>query len=100
MISLAVDLRSDTKTKSTAGTRAAMVAASVGDEQLHEDPTVNELCARAAALLGKPAALFLPLGTMCNLVSVLVHCRPGEEVIAADISYFISSESAGAAAGT
>ena len=98
MISFAVDLRSDTKTRPTAGMRAAMAAASVGDEQLHEDPTVNELCARAAALLGKPAALFLPSGTMCNLVSVLVHCRPGEEIIAADISHLISSESAGAAA--
>jgi threonine aldolase len=98
MTAFTVELRSDTKTLPSAGMRAAMAAAPVGDEQLGEDPTVNELCARSAELLGKPAALFLPSGTMCNLIAVLVHCRPGEEIVAADLSHLISSESAGPAA--
>ncbi len=95
---LRIDLRSDTKTKPSEGMRAAMAAAPVGDEQLDEDPSVNALIARVAALLGKSSGLFFPSGTMCNLVSVLVHCRPGDEVIAADMSHLISSESGGAAA--
>lgn len=78
--------------------RAAMAQASVGDEQLDEDPSVNELVARVSTLLGKQKALFLPSGTMCNLIAVLVHCRPGDEIIAADNSHLISSESAGATA--
>jgi threonine aldolase len=93
-----IDLRSDTKTKPSAGMRAAMATAAVGDEQLDEDPSVNALTARVAALTGKSRGLFLPSGTMCNLIAVLVHCRPGDEVIAADISHLISSESGGAAA--
>ncbi len=82
--------------------RAAMAQAPVGDEQRGEDPSVNRLCERVADLLGKEAALFLPSGTMCNHVAVAVHCRPGDELIAADASHIISSEGAGAAvlAGT
>ena len=53
----------------------------VGDEQLGDDPTVNVLCARMAALLGKQAAMFLPTGTMCNQIAILTHCRPGDEVL-------------------
>lgn len=93
-----IDLRSDTKTKPSAAMRAAMAEASVGDEQLDEDPSVNELTARVAALLGKPKVLFLPSGTMCNLIAVVAHCRPGDEIIAAENSHLISSESGGAAA--
>ena len=76
-----VDLRSDTVTRPTAAMRHAMAEAEVGDEQRGEDPTVNALQARVAALLGKEAAVFLPSGTMCNEIALLVHCRPGDEVI-------------------
>src|SRR5947207_15008822 len=93
-----IDLRSDTKTRPTPGMRQAMTAAEVGDEQADEDPSVNLLCERVAALFGKEAALFLPSGTMCNQIAILVHCRPGDEIIAAEASHIISSESAGAAA--
>jgi threonine aldolase len=91
-----VELRSDTKTQPTAGMRAAIAAAVVGDEQANEDPSVNALCERVAALLGKPGGLLLPSGTMCNLVAVMVHCRPGDEILAADVSHLMSSESGGA----
>src|SRR3984893_15973469 len=90
-----VELRSDTKTQPTAGMRAAIAAAVVGDEQANEDPSVNALCERVAALLGKPGGLLLPSGTMCNLVAVMVHCRPGDEILAADVSHLMSSESGG-----
>lgn len=93
-----IDLRSDTKTRPSRDMRTAMAEASVGDEQSGEDPCVNELTARVAALLRKPGALFLPSGTMCNLIAVLAHCRPGDEVIAAENSHLISSESGGATA--
>lgn len=93
-----IDLRSDTVTRPTDGMRRAMATAEVGDEQRGDDPTVNALCARVAALLGKDAALFLPSGTMCNQIAVLVHCRPGDEIIAADMAHLIRSEAAGPAA--
>jgi threonine aldolase len=93
-----IDLRSDTKTRPSTAMRAAMSEAPVGDEQLDEDPSVNELTARVAALLGKSRALFLPSGTMCNLIAILVHCRPGDEIITAGNSHLISSESGGATA--
>src|SRR4051794_12227443 len=92
-----VDLRSDTKTRPSPGMRAAMAEAVVGDEQAGEDPTVNVLCERVAGLLGKSRGLFLPSGTMCNLIAVMVHCRPGDEILAADLSHLISSESGGSA---
>jgi threonine aldolase len=98
MMTIRIDLRSDTKTRPTPGMRQAMAAAEVGDEQADEDPSVNLLCERVAELLGKEAALFLPSGTMCNQVAILVHCRPGDEIVAAEASHIISSESAGAAA--
>ena len=76
-----VDLRSDTVTRPTAAMRQAMAEAEVGDEQRGEDPTVNALQARVATMLGKEAGVFLPSGSMCNEIALLVHCRPGEEVI-------------------
>jgi threonine aldolase len=72
-----IDLRSDTKTRPSTAMRAAMSEAPVGDEQLDEDPSVNELTARVAALLGKSRALFLPSGTMCNLIAILVSAERG-----------------------
>ena len=92
MASNHIDLRSDTVTRPTAAMRRAMAAAEVGDEQRGEDPSVNALCARVAALLGKEAGLFLPSGTMCNEIALLVHCRPGEEVICDRTAHIIIAE--------
>lgn len=93
-----IDLASDTKTRPTAGMRAAMAAAEVGDERAHEDPTVNRLIARCAQLLGKEDAVFLPSGTMANEIALAVHCRPGEEVICDATSHIIGFEGGGPAA--
>ena len=93
-----INLYSDTQTEPTPGMREAMAAASVGDEQFGRDPTVNALCERVAALLGHERAVFLPSGTMANLISILVHCRPGDELIAEASSHIVSLEGAGAAA--
>jgi len=87
-----INLYSDTQTRPTAAMRAAMMAAEVGDEQSGEDPTVNALCDRMAALMGKEAAVFLPSGTMCNVIAILTHCRPGEEVLAHETSHILTSE--------
>jgi len=76
-----VDLRSDTFTKPTPAMRAAMAGAEVGDDVWGDDPTAAALEARAAELLGKDAALFVPSGTMANQIALLLHCRPGDEVI-------------------
>jgi threonine aldolase len=78
--------------------RKAMAEAEVGDEQKAEDPTTNALQERVAALLGKEAAMFLPSGTMCNQIALLVHCRPGDEVIAADMAHIFTSEAGGGSA--
>ena len=78
--------------------RRAMAEAEVGDEQRGEDPSVNRLCERSAALMGQEAALFLPSGTMCNQIAILVHCRPGDEIIADKTSHIIHSEAGGPAA--
>ena len=93
-----IDLYSDTKTRPTEAMREAMARAPVGDEQKGEDPTVNALCARVAALLGKPAALFLPSGTMCNEIAIAVHCRPGDEVICDRTAHIVAFEGGGPAA--
>lgn len=81
MIHFAVDFSSDTQTRPTPGMRQAIANAEVGDEQKREDPSVNRLQERVAALTGKDAALFLPTGTMCNLIAHAIHCRPGDEII-------------------
>jgi threonine aldolase len=67
-----INLYSDTQTRPTSAMRQAMAEAEVGDEQHGLDPTVNRLCAQVANTLGKEAAVFLPSGTMCNVISVLV----------------------------
>lgn len=87
-----VNLYSDTQTKPTAPMRAAMAAAEVGDEQLGLDPTVNALTARVAALLSKEKAVFLPTGTMCNEIAILVHCRAGDEILAHETAHIIAAE--------
>jgi threonine aldolase len=74
-------LRSDTFTRPSSAMRAAMAAAEVGDDVWGDDPTAVALEAKTAALLGKEAALFVPSGTMANQIALLLHCRPGDEVI-------------------
>ncbi len=76
-----INLYSDTQTRPVEAMRAAMAAAEVGDEQRGEDPTVNALCERVATLLGKPAAVFLPSGTMCNAIGFRLHIRPGGDAV-------------------
>jgi threonine aldolase len=76
-----INLYSDTQTRPVEEMRKAMAAAEVGDEQRGEDPTVNALCERVAALLGKPAAVFLPSGTMCNAIGFRLHIRPGGDAV-------------------
>lgn len=76
-----IDLRSDTVTRPTAAMRDRMAAAFVGDDVMGDDPTVRQLEEATAELLGKPAALFVPSGTMSNQLGVRVHCQAGEELI-------------------
>jgi len=77
-----IDLRSDTATRPTPAMRRAIAEAEVGDEQKREDPTVNALEERAAALLGQEAAIFLPTATMANQIALRVLSEPGDEVLA------------------
>ena len=76
-----IDLRSDTLTQPTAEMRTVMAAAPVGDDVFGEDPTVRKLEERVAELVGKPAALFVPTGTMGNQIGVRMHCQPGDEFL-------------------
>lgn len=87
-----INLLSDTQTKPTAAMREAMARAEVGDEQVGDDPTVNALCERVADLLGKEAAVYMPSGTMCNVTATLVHCRPGDEILAHETAHIIARE--------
>jgi len=93
-----VNLYSDTQTRPTPAMRRAMADAPVGDEQLGEDPSVNRLVETVAALLGKPAAVFLPSGTMCNEIAIRVHCRAGDEIIADRTAHVLNFEGGGPAA--
>ncbi|HSN74032.1 MAG TPA: low-specificity L-threonine aldolase [Anaerolineae bacterium] len=93
-----IDLRSDTVTKPTPAMRRAMYDAEVGDDVLGDDPTVQRLEKLAAARLGKEAALFVPSGTMGNLVSLLVHCGRGDEVILGDQAHTYVYEAGGSSA--
>jgi threonine aldolase len=93
-----IDLRSDTVTQPSPAMRRAMAEAEVGDDVWGEDPTVNRLEALAAAMLGKPAALFVASGTMGNLTSILGHCRRGQEAILGDESHIYNYEAGGASA--
>lgn len=93
-----IDLRSDTVTRPTPAMREAMANAVVGDDQYGEDPTVHELEALAARMLGKEAAVFVASGTMGNLVALLTHCGRGDEVIMGDECHIFWYESGGAAA--
>lgn len=92
-----VDLRSDTVTKPTEGMRQAMAEAEVGDDVMGEDPTVNELQDRVAKLFKKDAALFVPSGTMANLVSILAQTTPGDAIILAEDAHPYRFEAANVA---
>jgi threonine aldolase len=81
MLERVIDLRSDTVTRPTEAMRRAMTLAPVGDDVYGEDPSVNELEVYAAELVGKEAALFVPSGTMANLVAQMAHCERGDEVV-------------------
>jgi threonine aldolase len=87
-----IDLRSDTVTQPTEAMRRAMAAAEVGDDVYGEDPTVNRLEKRAAEILGKEAALFVPTGTMGNTIAVKLHTEPGQEVICDDRAHVMDWE--------
>ncbi|KAK8588896.1 hypothetical protein V6N12_023308 [Hibiscus sabdariffa] len=96
MVTRTVDLRSDTVTKPTEAMRAAMSAAEVDDDVLGTDPTAFRLESEVARMLGKEAGLFVPSGTMSNLISVLVHCDVrGSEVILGDNSHIHIFENGG-----
>ena len=90
-----IDLRSDTVTHPTTAMRKAMYEAELGDDVFGDDPTVNALQERAAALLGKEAALFVASGSMANLVSQLGHLGRGQETIAGASTHMVADEQAG-----
>jgi threonine aldolase len=92
-----VDLRSDTVTKPTAAMRAAMASADVGDDVFGDDPTVNALQEKVAALLGFEAALFVTSGTQGNLVAVMTHCGRGDEYLVGQQAHTYRYEAGGAA---
>jgi threonine aldolase len=95
-----IDLRSDTVTLPSAGMRQAMAAASVGDDQYGEDPSVNRLQERIAELLGKDAALFVPSGTMANQIGLKILTRPGDEVVLGQEAHIVWHESGAGAANS
>ena len=92
-----IDLRSDTVTQPTTAMREAMARAEVGDDVFGDDPTVNALEERVAAVLGKEAALFVPSGTQSNLVALLCHCERGDEYIVGQMAHCYRWEGGGAA---
>ncbi|WP_421352647.1 low-specificity L-threonine aldolase [Aeromonas sp. 604443] len=92
-----IDLRSDTVTQPTDAMRQAMLHAEVGDDVYGEDPGVNALEAHGARLLGKQAALFVPSGTMSNLLAVMSHCQRGEGAILGNAAHIYRYEAQGSA---
>lgn len=93
-----IDLRSDTVTLPTPAMRRAMFEAELGDDVMGEDPTVSRLEAMAAERLGKQAAVFVPSGTMANLVCLLSHCGRGDEAIMGHLAHTFLFEAGGSAA--
>ena len=92
-----VDLRSDTVTQPTAAMREAMLAAPLGDDVFGDDPSVNALQDKIAAMLGFEAALFVPTGTQSNLCAILSHCKRGDEYIVGQMNHCYRWEGGGAA---
>ncbi|MBN1145900.1 MAG: low-specificity L-threonine aldolase [Anaerolineales bacterium] len=93
-----IDLRSDTVTLPTPAMRQAMAQAEVGDDVYGEDPTINRLQQMSASMLGKEAGLFVPSGTMGNLVAILAHCNRGDEVILGNKAHTFLYEAGGISA--
>src|SRR5215218_2871199 len=87
-----IDLRSDTVTKPTPEMRRAMAEAEVGDDVYGEDPTVNLLQERAAAIFGHEAALFVPTGSMGNQIAVKLHTRAGDEILIEERGHIFNYE--------
>ncbi len=98
---MVIDLRSDTVTQPTEAMRQAMARAPVGDDIYGEDPSARALEERAAAVLGKEAALFVSSGTMGNQLGLMLHCRPGDAVVIGENAHCMLYESGagGAVAG-
>jgi threonine aldolase len=96
-MSCVIDLRSDTQTKPSAGMRAAMAAAEVGDEQRREDPTVLALEERAARFLGQSEAVYLPTATMANQIALSILGTRGTELIVEETAHIMVAELGGAA---
>jgi threonine aldolase len=92
-----IDLRSDTVTQPTAGMREAMLTAVTGDDVYGEDPTVRQLEQTLAAQLGLQAGLFVPSGTMSNLLALMAHCERGDEYITGQLAHTYKYEAGGAA---
>lgn len=92
-----IDLRSDTVTQPTSGMREAMLRAATGDDVYGEDPTVRQLEQQLAAQLGLEAGLFVPSGTMSNLLALMAHCERGDEYIAGQLAHTYKYEAGGAA---
>lgn len=90
------DLRSDTVTRPSDAMRKAIASAEVGDDVYNEDPSVTQLEATLAKMLGKEAAVFLPTGTQSNLVALMAHCNHGDEVIVGNSYHIYCDEAAGA----
>ena len=95
-----IDLRSDTVTRPTPAMRAAMASAEVGDDVFGEDPTVNELERRMAALFGHEAALFCSSGTQTNQIAINAHTRPGDEVLCEEGAHVYRYEGGGTMANS
>jgi threonine aldolase len=93
-----IDLRSDTVTKPSAAMRRAMAEAEVGDDVFMEDPSVNRLQQRAAEIFRREAGLFVPSGSMGNLVCIMAHTQPGQEVICEAAGHIYNYEMAAMAA--
>ena len=92
-----IDLRSDTVTQPTPAMREAMLAAPLGDDVFGDDPTVNTLQEKIAAMLGFEAALFVPTGTQSNFCAILSHCQRGDEYIVGQMAHAYRWEGGGAA---
>ncbi len=95
-----IDLRSDTVTRPTPAMREAMARADVGDDQFGEDPSINRLQERVAALLGHEAALWFPTGTMADQVAIRTLTRPGDDMIVSREAHVLWHEAGGAAASS
>ena len=97
MAAATIDLRSDTVTRPTPAMRDAMMAAPLGDDVFGDDPTVNALQERIAAMLGKEAALFMPSGTQSNLAALMAHCQRGDEYLVGQGAHTYRYEAGGGA---